>query len=227
MHVCGTDASLGLTLARSKHPDTLVMVVAHHRLQPQFSAQSFSFTAFSFVSMVKLVDLPNELLLNVASWLMTTDPADIRSLYSLCRASRALLKILLPALYTCVRISETPSDPLKFMKCFLRTILQHPELAKETQTLALTNDRGIRYEWPFLQQDPFFMDLSFLIHGHAGEIEPELCYCPLAAEVLTRLPNLQHIHFTAEIEPPRALLERVHQLQSETSILSKLKTFHL
>ncbi|KAF2182371.1 hypothetical protein K469DRAFT_636697 [Zopfia rhizophila CBS 207.26] len=41
------------------------------------------------------------------------------------------------------------------------------------------------------------------------------------------LPNLQHLRFTAQIEQPRALLQSVHQLQTDSSILPKLKTFHL
>jgi hypothetical protein len=132
-----------------------------------------------------------------------------------------------PALYTCVRLAEPAPDPLKPLKIFLRTILAHPSLAKETQKLALTNDRGIRYEWPALQKDPYFMDLSCSIGGHSSEIEPDLCYYPLAVEVLTRLPNLQHIRITAEIESPHSLLERMHEVQAQTSIFSKLKTFHL
>jgi hypothetical protein len=177
--------------------------------------------------MAKLVDLSTELLLIIVSYLATGNDIDTAALLNLCCTSRVLLDIALPALYSCVRIPETTPDPLKSLKCFIQTILQRPELAKATQELALLNDRGIRYEWPALQDDPYFMEISSLVCGHPREIEPELCYGPLAVEALARLPNLRHIRFTAEIEPPRALLERVHRLQSESGILSKLKTFHL
>ena len=81
--------------------------------------------------------------------------------------------------------------------------------------------------WPALGQDAVFMILSALIGGHPSEIEPELCYYPLAVQVLARLPNLQHLHFTAQIEAPRSLMQRIHVMQVEFSILSKLKTIHL
>jgi hypothetical protein len=177
--------------------------------------------------MAKLVDLSNELLLIIVSYLATGDDIDTKTLFNLCRTSRVFLDIAQPALYTCVRIAEPTPDPLKPLKIFLQTLLERPSLAKSTQKLALINDRGIRYEWPVLQNDPYFMGLSSLIGSRSSEIEPDLCYYPLASEVLARLPNLQHLRFTAEIEPPRSLLERIHQLQAETSILSKLKTFHL
>jgi hypothetical protein len=203
--------------------------------QPEFlridiSTQNLCATAFThwaFEAMAKLVDLSNELLLIIVSYLATGDDVDSTALFNLCLTSRALLIVARPALYTCVRLAEPAPDPLKSLKVFLKTILAHPSLAKETQTLALINDRGIRYEWPALQKDPHFIDLSSSIGGHPSEIEPDLCYYPLAVEVLTRLPNLQHIRFTAEIESPHSLLERMHELQAQTSVFSKLKTFHL
>jgi hypothetical protein len=177
--------------------------------------------------MAGLVDLSNELLLIVVSYLSTGDPIDSIALLNLCRTSRALLDIAQPALYTHVRLAEPTPDPLKPLKSFLRTILERPSLAKETQSLSLINDRGIRYEWPGLRYDPYFMDLSSLIGGHPSEIEPNLCYRPLAVEILARLPNLQHIRFTAEVAPPRSLLEHIRNLQDQGPTLSKLKTFHL
>jgi hypothetical protein len=186
-----------------------------------------AFTHWAFEAMAKLVDLSNELLLIIVSYLATGDDVDSTALFNLCLTSRAFLIVARPALYTCVRLAEPAPDPLKSLKVFLKTILAHPSLAKETQTLALINDRGIRYEWPALQKDPQFIDLSSSIGGHPSEIEPDLCYYPLAVEVLTRLPNLQHIRFAAEIESPHSLLERMHELQAQTSVFSKLKTFHL
>ena len=101
-------------------------------------------------------------------------------------------------------------------------------LANKTRELILFNDRGIRYEWPDLGRDDTFMRLSTLIGGHDGEIEPELCYKPLALYVLARVPNVQHIHLEAQIEPPRALLKHMHEKRdADTSFLAKLKTFHL
>jgi hypothetical protein len=181
--------------------------------------------------MVKLIDLPNELLLNITSCLTTGHEIDIKTLYSLCRTSRAFLKIALPALYVCVRIVETTNDPLQSLKCFLRTILQYPELAKKTQRLALADNRGIRYKGPALHWHTPFLDSSPVIEGEtlevAPEVDPELYHGSLAVEVLGKLPNLQHICFTAEVKPPKEMLECIHQMQKDDSILSKLKSFHL
>ncbi|KAF2125382.1 hypothetical protein P153DRAFT_425802 [Dothidotthia symphoricarpi CBS 119687] len=119
----------------------------------------------------------NEILFNVVAHLVTGDDIDVKTLLNLCRSSRVLLDIAQPALYTCVRITEPAVDPLKPLKIFLRTLMERPSLSKETQELALINDR--------------------------------------------------HLHFTAQIEAPCTLLERVHELQADSSIFSKLKTFHL
>ena len=177
--------------------------------------------------MAKIFDLSNELLLNIVLYLTTGDEPNVRALLHLCRVSRALFNVAQPALYTCVRIAEPAEDPLRPLKLFLRTLLERPLLAKKTQELALFNDRRVPYEWPALGQDAVFMELSALIGGHPGEIEPELCYYPLAVYVLAKLPNLQHLHFTAQIEPPRFLVHRLHEMRADPSFLSKLKTFHL
>ncbi|EMD97553.1 hypothetical protein COCC4DRAFT_148009 [Bipolaris maydis ATCC 48331] len=97
---------------------------------------------------------------------------NVRALFQLCRTSRSLCDVAQPALYNCVRIIESATDPLLHLKLFLQ--------------LTLYNDRG-----------------------------------------LPRLPNLQHIHFTAQIEAPRALMHHIYEMQIDRSILSKLKTFHL
>ena len=110
--------------------------------------------------MAKLVDLSNELLLIIISYLAMGDDIDSKTLFNLCLASRMFLDVAQPALYTCVRIAEPAPDPLKPLKGFLRTLLERPSLTKSTQKLALINDRGILYEWPGLQHDPYFMDLS-------------------------------------------------------------------
>lgn len=177
--------------------------------------------------MAELKDLSNELLLLVVSCLTTGDKADVQALLNVCLTSQRLCDIAQPALYTCARIPSSEPDPLKQLKIFLLSILQYPDLAEAPRELALNNDFGIGYEWPALQQDPYFMDLSASVVGHPNEIDPELCYRPLAIEALSRLPNLEHLHFTADIEPPYSLLQNMHRSQAEDSILSKLKTFHL
>lgn len=177
--------------------------------------------------MAKLADLSNEIILHVVSYLTTGNEPDVEALFHLCRTSHRLFDIAQPALYTCVKLVEPAAEPLGPLKKFLRTVIERPSLAGETQQLALFNDRGVRYEWPSLGNDVIFMELSALIGGHSAEIEPELCYYPLALEVLARLPNLQHLFLTAQIEHPHSLLQRVHNLQAELSVLSKLKTFHL
>lgn len=177
--------------------------------------------------MARITHLSNEILLYITSCLTTGDDDDVKTLLHLCYTSRMLLNVAQPALYECVRISESNLDPLVTIKLFLRTVTERPSLAQQTRKLALFNDRGVRYEWPALAQDAIFMELSTLIGGYMSEIEPELCYCPLAVHVLARLPNLEHLHLTAQIEAPRSLMHCIHQMQADLSILSKLKTFHL
>ncbi|KAH9882990.1 hypothetical protein J1614_000356 [Plenodomus biglobosus] len=177
--------------------------------------------------MARITDLSNELLLGITFYISTSDGSDVRALLHLCQTSRLLFGVAQPALYTCVRIVESATDPLLHLKLFLRTLIECPSLAQKIKELALLNDRGVRYEWPALKHDAVFMELSALIGGHPSEIEPELCYYPLAVQVLARLPNLQHLHFTAQIEAPRSLMHRLYEMQADLSILSKLKTFHL
>lgn len=177
--------------------------------------------------MTRITALSNELLLKITFYLSTSDESDVSALLHLCHTSRLLFNAAQPALYTCVRIVESAPDPLLHLKLFLRTLIQRPPLAQITKELTLCNDRGIRYEWPALGDDAVFMTLSTLIGGCPAEIEPELWYYPLAVQVLARLPNLQHLHFTAQIEAPRALMHRIHELQAASPIFSKLKTFHL
>jgi hypothetical protein len=177
--------------------------------------------------MARLIDLPNELLLDVASCLTTGDGIDVRTLYSLCRTSRTFLKIALPALYVCVRIIETTNDPLQSLKCFLRTILQYPELAEKTQRLAIADNRGVRYEGPALLWHTPFLDSSPVKEGEGVQVDSDLYYGSLVVDVLGNLPNLQHICFTAEVKAPKEILECIHQMQRDDSILSKLRSFHL
>lgn len=177
--------------------------------------------------MAKITDLSNELLINITSYLSTGDEYAVKTLLYLCRTSRVLLGVAQPALYTSVRIVESTTDPLIHLKLFLRTVIECPSLAQKTKELALFNDHGVRYDWPALEHDAVFMELSALIGGHSFEIEPELCYYPLAVQILARLPNLRHLHLTTQIEAPRSLMQRMHEMQADLSILSKLKTFHL
>jgi hypothetical protein len=177
--------------------------------------------------MARITDLSTELLLNIIFYLSAGDAYDIRALSHLCSTSQLLFYVAQPALYSSIRIVESRTDPLIHLKLFLRTLLEHPSLAQHTKELALFNDRGVRYEWPAFKQDTIFMELLVLMGGHTSEIEPDLCYYPLAAQVLARLPNLQHLHFTAQIEAPRSLMHRIYEMQADFSILSKLETFHL
>lgn len=188
---------------------------------------SIIYTLHFLRTMARITDLSNEILLDIISYLTTSDDSNVRTLSHLCRTSRSLCGVAQPALYSCVRIVESATDPLLHLKLFLWTLIECPSLAQKTKEFALYNDRGLRYEWPALEQDAVFMELSALIGGHSSEIEPELFYYPLAVQVLARLPNLQHIHFTAQIEAPRALMHRIYEMQVDLLIFSKLKTFHL
>ncbi|EUC30758.1 hypothetical protein COCCADRAFT_103024 [Bipolaris zeicola 26-R-13] len=136
--------------------------------------------------MARITDLSNEILLDIISYLTTSDDSNVRTLSHLCRTSRSLCGVAQPALYSCVRIVESATDPLLHLKLFLWTLIECPSLAQKTKEFALYNDRG-----------------------------------------LPRLPNLQHIHFTAQIEAPRALMHRIYEMQVDLLIFSKLKTFHL
>lgn len=177
--------------------------------------------------MAKITDLSNELLLNIVSYLTTGDASDVKALLHLCRTSHQLFAAAQPALYTHVPIAEPISELLAPLKLFLRTLLEHPSLARKTQDLTLSNDLGVRYEWPTLGHDAVFMEISALIGGFSGEIEPELCYYPFAVHILARLPNLQHLHLTAKIEAPSSLVQRLHEMRKNTAFLSRLKTFDL
>jgi hypothetical protein len=178
--------------------------------------------------MTKLTDLSNEILFSIVAYFTSGDASDVEALLNLCRTSRTLVAVARPALYTCVQLTEPAPDPLKTLKLFLKTSIECPELAKKTRELILFNDRGIRYEWPNLGCDDTFMRLSALIGGQDGDIEPELCYKPLALYVLARVPNVHHVHLEAQIEHPRALLKHMHEKRDgDTSFLAKLKTFHL
>ncbi|KAI8938077.1 hypothetical protein NX059_005748 [Plenodomus lindquistii] len=177
--------------------------------------------------MTNIANLSTELLLNIVSHLTTGHQTDVRALLSTCLTSRRYSDVALPALYTCVRVPEPVAEPLGPLKLFLRTLIQHPSLAKNTRELALINDLGVRYDWPALEHDTVFMDIAALIFGQPLELEPEFCYHPFAIQVLARLPNLEHIHFTAQIEQPRALLRRIHELRVKAPFLPKLRTFHL
>ncbi|KAH6628996.1 hypothetical protein C7974DRAFT_393591 [Boeremia exigua] len=178
--------------------------------------------------MAKLVELSDEIVLVIISYLITDEESKVGALLSLCRTSRRLVNLAQPALYACVRIKEPEGDPLKPLKSFLWTVLTRPLLARQTRALALTNDRAICYDWPRLEHDEVFIDICVLIRGRPFEIDPDFCYHPLAVHTLAQLPNLRHFEFTAEIEHPRALLQRMHTLRCEDALfLSKLETFHL
>ncbi|EDU49278.1 predicted protein [Pyrenophora tritici-repentis Pt-1C-BFP] len=129
--------------------------------------------------MAQISDLPNELLFNIAWFLITGHISDVRALLHLCRVSRQFCGIAQPALYTCVRMAVPVEGPLKPLKLFFRTIIERPPLAQKTRKLALLDDWG-------------------------------------------------HLHYTAEIGPPHALVRRLHELRVlNPTFLSKLKTFHL
>ncbi|KAF2635128.1 hypothetical protein P280DRAFT_474044 [Massarina eburnea CBS 473.64] len=177
--------------------------------------------------MTTLIDLPNELLLSITSHFTTGNEIDVTTLLSLCRTSRLLRYIAQPALYTCVRISEPEDDPLRPLKIFLKTLLQRPALAKVNRELDIVNDRELGHDRPALREDECFMEISALIGGYSSEINPDLCFFPLAVEVLARLPNLQHLRLTCEIAHPGYLLGQLHHLRASGTILSELKTFRL
>ncbi|KAI1549429.1 hypothetical protein PtrSN002B_001812 [Pyrenophora tritici-repentis] len=92
--------------------------------------------------MAQISDLPNELLFNIAWFLITGHISDVRALLHLCRVSRQFCGIAQPALYTCVRMAVPVEGPLKPLKLFFRTIIERPPLAQKTRKLALLDDWG-------------------------------------------------------------------------------------
>ncbi|KAF1960131.1 hypothetical protein CC80DRAFT_590444 [Byssothecium circinans] len=183
--------------------------------------------------MVKLIDLPSELLLDAFSYLATGNEVDVKTLLSLCRTSRLLRDIAQPALHTCVWISDTSKSPLGVLQPFFRTILGRPTLAKTTRELALVNDKSLFVRthtldrWNLPLEDKCSIEVGTLRESFDAGKNPSLCFYPLAVEILARLENLQHIRFTDNIGRPNNLMQRVHRLQSEALILSRLKTFCL
>ncbi|KAF2256373.1 hypothetical protein BU26DRAFT_413341 [Trematosphaeria pertusa] len=78
--------------------------------------------------MANLLDLPTELLLRVAESLTPSEGTDNPTLASLCLTSRLLRAVAQPILHTYVHVSiQLYPGPLWL---FLRTLLEHPTLAK-------------------------------------------------------------------------------------------------
>jgi hypothetical protein len=175
-----------------------------------------------FSNMAKLTDLSNELLFHIASFLMTGE--DSQSLSNLCITSHRLLAIAQPALYTNVHIAELAEDPLKLMTRFLLTISECPNLAKATQELSFINDHCIRYD-KLDSQDGTCPAAS--IYARPSRTRLPIFEELLAAAILSRLPNLKHICYTAELGASYPLLRHNHELQRDTGALAKLETFHL
>lgn len=139
-----------------------------------------------------------------------------------------MLALAQPALYADVRIAEPVNDTLRPMKSFLKTLVEHPALGEATQELSVIDARLLLYEYPARPDHNCCPELSHLLpKGVAEVVELEIFFHPLAIALLARLPNLRHLRYTAKVSPPTALLDHMHQLRINSSILSKLKTFHL
>lgn len=162
--------------------------------------------------------LSNELLFLIA--FSPTTGGDSQSISCLCLTSHRLLAIAQPALYTNIQIASLPQDPLKLMTKLLLTLLEPPDLAKATQKLSCINDYCVQYGrlnsrnedalYPYLTKEEF-----------------QLFEKSLAVALLSRLPNLKHLCYTAELGSSYPLLRHICDLQRDTCALSKLETFHL
>jgi hypothetical protein len=168
--------------------------------------------------MARFTDLSNELLFLIASFLTTGE--DSQSLSYLCLTSHRLLAIAQPALYTNVQIAEWPQDPLKLMAKFLLTLFERPDLAKVTEKLSFINEHCVQYGRLNGRNED-------ALYTHLTKEELQLFEKPLAVALLSRLPNLKHLCYTAELGSSYSLLRHIHDLQRDTCALSKLETFHL
>jgi hypothetical protein len=156
-------------------------------------------------------------LLDIVSYFATRDTADgnTRVLLSLCHTSRLLLTIAQPALYTCIHLPEDAKDSSSRLRRLLQTLEERPLLAKATQELSL-----------FASQVRYSEGFYLLPHTRFGQ-QVDLAYYAEAIAVLSKAVKLQHLCVTVRFEHPRVLLQRLHQSQTETGILPRLKTFRL
>jgi len=175
--------------------------------------------------MAGLTDLSNELLVIIASFLAARK--DSLALSKLCLTSHRLLAIAQPALYSSVRLSNPPEEPLRPMKSFLLTVLSQPELAKATQELSFINDNHLHYEWPIRLDESYAIGLFAAISKADYDATSRNDRSPLVVALLSRLPNLKHICYTAEVPLPYILLNATFEMQEEIGILSRLESFHL
>lgn len=174
--------------------------------------------------MAGLTDLSNELLFDIVSHLSTGNRSDGVALVQLCQTSHRLLDIAQPALYTSIAIAE--SRCLSSLRSLRRTLIQQPSLADKTTKLALFHNAGVNDEWDDISQNAILRELPTSIN-YLFEKKSDLCYYGLAVDVLARLPNLQHLRFTAATDSPWLLLERLREVRRDAAILSELETFHL
>lgn len=176
--------------------------------------------------MAQLTDLPNELLLNIASQVAADDDNGTQSLFNLCQSSRLLHDIARSVLYTFVRIAGPANAPLRPLTVFLKTLAKHPSLANATRWLSLVNEH---HEPLSLPGNTHPTGIAAMVKTNPAEIEPglNLDYYDFTVKVLTMFPKLQHLHLTPGDEDEHVLLRRVHDQQASSSILSELKTLHV
>lgn len=180
--------------------------------------------------------LPPELLLTTFTHLSSNPPPSTHTtiLLNLCLSSRLLCNLARPFLYSSVHLAQSTPDPLRNVKAFLRTILRNEGLARCVRKVGVVGEGRVGFDWQAIKGDLCFMEVLRLMgrEGKEGEgeevgvgveIEPDVCYYPLVVEVLRRLPELEEVEITAEVEQPRGLLGRMHEVQRERGVWRGLR----
>jgi hypothetical protein len=175
--------------------------------------------------MTKLLDLPNELLGDVAAHLAT----DFIALHSLCACSCLLRDIAQPWLYSCVRIpllTKIKLAPLESLQMFHRTITERPDLASCVKEVSLNDASPTHQTTGFLDDQ----DLREFEATALGADMKHISYqsIGLVIQIFSLVPNVEHIALVAGFRHPQGLLLQLHhRMRTESSFLSKLRSFHL
>lgn len=161
--------------------------------------------------MAKLVDLPNELLLDVAAYLV----GDATTLANLSAQ---------PWLHSSVRIplpADTEATPLEPLRLSLRTIPWRPDLAKHVKDVSLI-------EAPQTQEMAEYPDTGYLQKINPNTRRANHQFNSLVIEVFSLLPNAEHLSFTARSKHPKELPQQLyHRMRTDSLFLSKPRSVHL
>ncbi|KAF2266667.1 hypothetical protein CC78DRAFT_577979 [Lojkania enalia] len=187
--------------------------------------------------MPRLLDIPAELLDNIVSNFKYSSSTDTAPLISLCRTCRRLRNVAQPILHTLVKI-HIPRDSERgyisklqgSLWCFTSTILSRPDLARKVKALSIPTDPEMSAMF-LMSREKEFLEHFFptncpgIPKGGLREISLD----DLAWIILSRLENLEEVHFNMiKLPPPRALIRRIATARemkgdNEDPLLASLK----